>query len=103
MKNADALDLPTLIAAILSTKGGVAKTTDTANLGGYLADQGLKVLMIDADIRQPTLSSYYPLDNEAPGGIYGLSRRTSWIQQPSSHTPPFPDLISLSPTIHAAN
>ena len=35
MKNADALDLPTLIAAILSTKGGVAKTTDTANLGGY--------------------------------------------------------------------
>ncbi|EHW2058215.1 AAA family ATPase, partial [Salmonella enterica subsp. enterica serovar Senftenberg] len=55
MKNADALDLPTLIAAILSTKGGVAKTTDTANLGGYLADQGLKVLMIDADIRQPTL------------------------------------------------
>ncbi|HAU3109370.1 TPA: ParA family protein [Salmonella enterica subsp. diarizonae] len=72
MKNADALDLPTLIAAILSTKGGVAKTTDTANLGGYLADQGLKVLMIDADIRQPTLSSYYPLDNEAPGGIYEL-------------------------------
>ena len=28
--------------------------------------------MIDADIRQPTLSSYYPLDNEAPGGIYEL-------------------------------
>jgi chromosome partitioning related protein ParA len=72
MKNADVPDLPTLIAAILSTKGGVAKTTNTANLGGYLADQGLKVLMIDADIRQPTLSSYYPIDNEAPGGIYEL-------------------------------
>lgn len=72
MKNADAHILSTLIAAILSTKGGVAKTTDTANLGGYLADQGLKVLMIDADIRQPTLSSYYPFDNEAPGGVYEL-------------------------------
>ncbi|EAM3347474.1 ParA family protein [Salmonella enterica] len=72
MKHANPPVLSTLVAAILSTKGGVAKTTDTANLGGWLADQGLKVLMIDADIRQPTLSSYYPLDYEAPGGIYEL-------------------------------
>lgn len=43
---------------IVSTKGGVGKTTLTANLGGLLADSGYRVLLIDAD-PQPTLSSYY--------------------------------------------
>src|SRR5476649_171947 len=62
----------TTIAAVLSTKGGVAKTTITANLGGFLATNGLKVLMIDGDTRQPTLSSYYPLTSESKGGIYEL-------------------------------
>lgn len=34
---------------IASTKGGVGKTTLTANLGGFLADRGQRVLLIDAD------------------------------------------------------
>jgi chromosome partitioning related protein ParA len=72
MSAANFKDFPAIVVAILSTKGGVAKTTDTANLGGFLADQGLKVLMIDGDTRQPTLSSYYPLITEADGGIYEL-------------------------------
>ena len=50
---------------VTSTKGGVGKTTLTANLGGLLADLGLRVLLIDADV-QPTLSSYYPLSARAP-------------------------------------
>ena len=45
-----------LIITICSTKGGVGKTTLTANLGGILADNGSRVLMVDADI-QPTLRS----------------------------------------------
>ncbi|MBK5944817.1 ParA family protein [Halorhodospira halophila] len=45
---------------VCSTKGGVGKTTLTANLGAYLAGLGQRVLLIDADV-QPTLSSYYPL------------------------------------------
>lgn len=56
---------------IVSTKGGVGKTTLTANLGGILADAGYKVLMIDAD-PQPTLSSYYPINEKAPFGITRL-------------------------------
>jgi len=36
---------------IVSTKGGVGKTTLTANLGGLLADSGYRVLLIDADPR----------------------------------------------------
>jgi chromosome partitioning related protein ParA len=45
---------------ITSTKGGVGKTTLTANLGALLADMGLRVLLVDADV-QPSLSKYFPL------------------------------------------
>ena len=45
---------------VTSTKGGVGKTTLTANLGALLADMGLRVLLIDADV-QPSLSKYFPL------------------------------------------
>lgn len=60
-----------IVMSIISTKGGVGKTTVTANLGGFLADAGLKVLLLDLDI-QPTLSSYYKLPDIAPCGIYEL-------------------------------
>lgn len=56
---------------VVSTKGGVGKTTLTANLGGLLADLGQRVLLVDADI-QPTLSSYYPLRFRAAGGLSNL-------------------------------
>ncbi len=48
-----------LVVSIVSTKGGVGKTTTAANLGGFLADAGMRVLLLDLDI-QPTLSSYFP-------------------------------------------
>ncbi|MEC9360195.1 MAG: ParA family protein [Pseudomonadota bacterium] len=57
-----------LTLTICSTKGGVGKTTLAANLAGYFADLGQRVLMIDADI-QPTLSSYYTLRHRAVGGL----------------------------------
>ena len=52
---------------VISTKGGVGKTTLTANLGALLADMGLRVLMIDADV-QPSLSKFYPLSVPKPSG-----------------------------------
>ncbi len=52
----------------VSTKGGVGKTTLTANLGAMLTDLGQRVLVVDADI-QPTLSSYYRLASQAPRGL----------------------------------
>lgn len=60
-----------LVTSIISTKGGVGKTTITANIGAFLADAGLRVLLIDLDI-QPTLSSYYKLSQTADCGIYEL-------------------------------
>lgn len=59
------------VASIISTKGGVGKTTTTANLGGFIADAGLRVLLVDLD-KQPTLSSFFPLAWKAPAGIYEL-------------------------------
>ena len=46
---------------VCSTKGGVGKTTLTANLGAIIADAEFRVLLIDAD-PQPSLSSYYAVD-----------------------------------------
>jgi len=59
------------VISIISTKGDVGKTTTAANLGGLLADAGLRVLLLDLDV-QPTLSSYYELEHRASGGIYEL-------------------------------
>jgi chromosome partitioning related protein ParA len=33
--------------ALISTKGGVGKTTLAANIGGLLADIGLRVLLVE--------------------------------------------------------
>jgi len=55
---------------IASTKGGVGKTTLTANLGALLADMGLRVLLVDADV-QPSLSKYFPLSPPQP--VAGLT------------------------------
>ena len=59
------------VVSIVSTKGGVGKTTTAANLGGFAADAGLRVLLVDLDV-QPTLSSYFALTEQASGGIYEL-------------------------------
>ncbi len=62
--------------AVISTKGGVGKTTTAVNLAAIAADAGKRVLLLDLDI-QPTLSSYFHLEAEADGGM--LSAR--WLQR----------------------
>ena len=38
------------VVSIISTKGGVGKTTTAANLGGLVSDAGLRVLLLDLDV-----------------------------------------------------
>jgi cellulose biosynthesis protein BcsQ len=45
-------DRRTVIISILNLKGGVGKTTITANLGATLGEQGNRVLMIDLDYQR---------------------------------------------------
>jgi chromosome partitioning related protein ParA len=59
------------IYGVVSTKGGVGKTSVCANLGGILADLGQRVLIIDGDFQQ-TLSSYYKIRQKAPQGLRTL-------------------------------
>lgn len=59
------------VLSLISTKGGAGKTTVAANLGGVLADAGLRVLLLDLD-SQPTLSSYYTMSEAREAGSYEL-------------------------------
>mgnify|MGYP000632603725 CR=1 FL=1 len=54
------------VIAFANQKGGVTKTTSTANLGVAFAEQGHKVLLIDAD-PQANLSEAFGVDEQAIG------------------------------------
>src|SRR5579862_4532791 len=53
------------IVSIINQKGGVAKTTTTANLGACLAARGLRTLLIDLD-PQANLTLGLRVDEEGP-------------------------------------
>lgn len=55
------------IIAIASGKGGVGKSTVTANLARALASQGLKVGVMDADIYGPSMPMLFGLRDAKPG------------------------------------
>jgi chromosome partitioning related protein ParA len=62
-----------IVIGVISTKGGVGKTTIAANLGACLAHIGFRVLMIDSDV-QPSLSKYFPISHSAPNGLSKVIR-----------------------------
>jgi len=63
-----------IVFTVVSTKGGVGKTTIAANISALLADLGFRVLMIDADV-QPSLTRYFPIMHRAPHGITEVVKR----------------------------
>ena len=85
---------PMQVVSIISTKGGVGKTTTAANLGGFIADAGLRVLLLDLDV-QPTLSSYFTLDVRAArrhlrdAGLQRAAHRATGV----AHRDRGPDLV----------
>ncbi|WP_226066818.1 ParA family protein [Dickeya zeae] len=72
------------IIPVISTKGGEGKSTQAANLAGFLADAGLLSLLIDGDYSQPTATSIYALEYEAPYGLSELLLQTVDLGQPDT-------------------
>lgn len=59
----------TNIIAVASGKGGVGKSTVTANLAVSLAKMGFKVGVLDADIYGPSVPIMFDVENERPLAI----------------------------------
>ena len=78
------------ILTVASGKGGVGKTTVSANLGLLLASRGLRVCLFDADLGLPNLDLVLGLNpkhtvGEALSGdvpLRGFSHRALWTWNP---------------------
>ena len=62
-----------MIVSFLNQKGGVGKTTLSVNVAAYLANEGHRVLLIDAD-KQGSASTWASLRGDAPFQVVSMAR-----------------------------
>jgi septum site-determining protein MinD len=83
------------VLTITSGKGGVGKTTTTANLGTALAVQGLKVAVVDADIGLRNLDVVLGLENRIVYDLVDVVEGRARLRQALIKDKRFPELCLL--------
>lgn len=70
------VDMPLKVLAITSSRPGEGKSTTISNLAITFAQTGSKVLLVDADLRKPTIHKLYNLPNQV-GLVNILAKQAS--------------------------
>jgi len=83
------------VVTVTSGKGGVGKTTTTANLGVALARLGKKVVMIDADIGLRNLDIVMGLENRIVYDLVDVVEGRAKVKQAMIKHKQFPDLYLI--------
>ena len=83
------------VITITSGKGGVGKTTTTANLGTALAMQGARVAVVDADIGLRNLDVVMGLENRIVYDLVDVVEGRCRLRQALIKDKHFPDLCLL--------
>src|ERR1700752_460157 len=90
------------VVAVINYKGGVGKTTVTANLAGELANRGRKVLLLDTDPQASLTFSFVTPDYWDSNYKSGKTIKT-WFDAVSRGEEPRPltDFIISPPTVNS--
>lgn len=83
------------VVTVTSGKGGVGKTTTSANIGVALADLGYKVVCIDADIGLRNLDVVMGLENRIVYDIVDVVEGRCRVKQAMIRDKKFPDLYLI--------
>jgi len=83
------------VITITSGKGGVGKTTATANLGVGLAQRGMRVIAVDADIGLRNLDVVMGLENRIVYDLVDVVERRCRLQQALVRDKRLPELYLL--------
>ena len=84
------------VIVITSGKGGVGKTTTTANIGAGLAQKGHRVVLVDADIGLRNLDVVLGLENRIVYDLVDVTEKRCDIKQALIRDKRFADLYLIA-------